>query len=488
MDLNNATYQSLPAVVQRPIYDRSALSTGIVHVGVGHFHRAHHALYLDDLFQQGKAQEWAVSGLGVISAHEETRDALVPQDCLYTLTEKTADGRWDSRVVGSITEYHHSPDDPALSVKRLADARTRIVSLTITEGGYDVDDATGEFLGNSALVRGDLETDGAPSSVFGLVLEAMRSRRDEGVGGITIMSCDNVQGNGHVAESAFLGFARLKDPEVAKWMEGNVTFPNSMVDRVTPRTVDADRDYLQDKFGLADRWPVTSEPFRQWVLEDKFVAGRPEYEDAGVEVVSDVVPYELMKLRLANGTHQALCYFGTLLGHEYVHEAIADPDIHAMLLNYVDLEAVPTLTGIPGMDFGAYGRTVIERFGNPQIRDSLARICEDTSDRIPKFLLPGTFHQLKSGGSVEVAATVVASWARYAEGTDDDGRALDVRDPLREDLMGRASRQRDEPLAFLENRAVFQDLADLPAFTVPYLCALETFRTGGSRAVLKQLV
>ncbi|MPV38031.1 mannitol dehydrogenase family protein [Georgenia subflava] len=487
MELSNATLPQVPARVTVPSYDRSQLRTGIVHIGVGHFHRAHHALYLDDLFNRGDAHDWAVTGVGIIPDHTDIRDALAAQDGLYTLTEKTADGQWDSRVIGAIHRYHHAPGDPDVVIDRLADPATRIVSLTITEGGYDVDDLTGEFLGNSALVRADLAADRPLNSAFGLVLEAMRKRRAEGLGGVTIMSCDNVQGNGHVARAAFLGFAQAKEPEMAKWMEDHLTFPNSMVDRVTPRTVDADRQHLLDEYGLTDRWPVTAEPFRQWVLEDNFVAGRPPYEQAGVEVVPDVVPYELMKLRLANGTHQALCYFGTLLGHEYVHEAIADPDIQAMLLRYIDDEAIPTLTPIHGTDFHAYGRTVLERFGNPQIRDSLTRICEDTSDRIPKFLLPAAFTQLQHGRSVEVCAAVVASWARYAEGVGENGEQIDVRDPLREELMSRASEQHTDPLAFLRNRAIFGDLADQPAFVEPYLKALNAMHTGGARAALRQL-
>lgn len=487
MNLDNSTLSRLPAEVAVPSYDRSMIGSGIVHIGVGHFHRAHQALYLDDLLNRGDGHEWGVTGVGMVPGHTGMREALGRQDGLYTLTEKTADGAWHSRVVGAITGYMHAPDDPAAVVDRIADPRTRIVSLTITEGGYDVDDLTGEFLGRSPLVRADLEADRPLNSAFGVVLEAMRERRRAGDGGLTVMSCDNVQGNGHVARAAFLGFARMKDAELARWMEDHLSFPNAMVDRVTPGTVEADRQYVLDRHGYVDRWPVTAEPFRQWVLEDQFCAGRPPLEEVGVEIVSDVVPYEVMKLRLANGVHQALCYFGTLLGHTYVHEAIADPDIQAMLLRYIDEEATATLTPIPGQDFAAYGRTVVQRFGNPQIRDTLVRICEDTSDRIPKFLLPVVFEQLAQGGRVDVCAAVVASWARYAEGVGENGEELDVRDPLRESLMRRAREQRDSALAFLQDRSIFGDLADRPEFTEPYLRALNGFRTQGARGVLRSL-
>ncbi|MBK0419055.1 mannitol dehydrogenase family protein [Leucobacter sp. CSA1] len=487
MELNDGSLERLPERIARPRYDRAGLAPGIVHIGVGNFMRAHHALYLDDLMNRGLALDWAISGIGLISPNAPARTAMGPQDCLYTLTEKHPDGRCESRVVGSISEYHYAPDDPELAISRIARPETRIVSLTITEGGYDVDDRTGEFLGRSAIVRADLEAERCTRSAFGLVLEAMRIRRDRGDGGLTVMSCDNMQGNGRVAQAAFLGFARRRDPDLAAWMERNLSFPNSMVDRVAPRTSDADRAHLLERYGLDDRWPVTAEPFRQWVLEDDFAAGRPPYEEAGVEIVDDVVPYELMKLRLANGTHQALAYFGRLLGHTYVHEAIVDPDIRPVLLRYIDEEAIPTLAPIPGQDFRAFGRTVLERFGNPQLQDTLVRICEETSDRIPKFLLPVVFDRLGADERADVCAAVVASWARYAEGVGDDGEPFEVRDPLREQLMERAGRQGEEPLAFLGNREIFGDLADRPEFVGPYLRALTSLRERGARETLGEL-
>lgn len=483
--LSNATLTELPGAVDAPRYDRGGLRAGIVHFGLGHFHRAHQAVYLDALMRRGEAFDWAICGAGVMPSNTEMRDALKPQDHLYTVTAKEPDGNWSSRVIGSVIEYLNAPDGPRAVVAKIAAPTTRVVSLTITEGGYGIDRVTAEFSGETAMIQADLRAEVPNGTVFGLVLQAMRRRRDQGLPGLTIMSCDNVQGNGEVARSAFLGFARLKDPETAQWMEQQVTFPNSMVDRVTPGTVDADREYLERKFGYRDRWPVTCEPFHQWVLEDSFVGGRPPLEDAGVDVVADVAPYELMKLRLANGTHQALCYFGYLLGYTYVHEAIADPDVKAMLLRYIDEEAVPTLRAIPGVDFHAYGRKVIERFANSEIRDPLTRICEDTSDRIPKFLLPVVTGQLEDGGPVRVCAAVVASWARYAEGVDEKGRRIDVRDPLRETLAAAARQQRSQPAAFIENRAVFGDLADSRDFMGPYLEALLRFSSGGTRAVLR---
>jgi len=485
-ELSNATLASLPAEVTVPRYDRGTLRSGIVHLGVGQFHRAHQAVYLDELMRQGTALDWAICGAGVRPRDARISAALVPQDYLYTLTAKEADGSRHSRVIGSLNGYRYAAGEPAALVAQLADPAIRIVSLTITEGGYGIDPTTGGFTPESATIQADLRDETPHRTAFGVVQQAMRLRRSRGDGGLTIMSCDNVEHNGRVASAAFLGFADLKDPGLAQWMRRNLTFPSSMVDRVAPGTVDADRGYLEQTYGYRDRWPLTCEPFRQWVLEDTFAAGRPPLEDAGVEVVTDVEPYELMKLRLANGTHQALGYFGSLLGHRYVHEAIADPDIQALLARYLN-EVVPTLRPIAGIDPHAYGRSVTARFGNPEIMDPLTRICADTSDRIPKFLLPVVTAQLAAGGPVRQCAAVVASWARYAEGIDEQGRPIDVVDPRRDTLMAAARKQDANPMAFLEDRSVFGDLAQRTPFVRAYLDALELIRTKGVRVALREL-
>jgi len=364
---------------------------------------------------------------------------------------------------------------------------TRIVSLTITEGGYNVSDVTGEFDAASPGVVHDLAPGAVPRTVFGLITEALRRRRARGRPPFTVMSCDNLPGNGDLSRRVFTAFARLADPELGDWVEREVSFPNSMVDRITPATTDADRAEVAERFGMDDRWPVVCEPFVQWVLQDTFAAGRPPYEQAGVQVVGHVEPYELMKLRLLNGSHQAMCYFAYLSGYRLVHQAAQDPLFQAFLRGYMDQEATPTLAPVPGVDLATYKRTLIERFANPYIRDTVARLCADSSDRIPKFLLPVIRRQLAIGGQIRRSAAVVASWARYAEGVDENGEPIEVVDRLASSLTPLARRQRGDPLAFITNRAVFGDLAGNERFAAAYRSALASLHQRGARATLESL-
>jgi len=483
--LRNATVDSLSVPV--PGYDRSSVSVGIVHFGVGGFHRAHQAMYLDSLMEQGHALDWGICGVGVMPFDLKVRDALVPQDCLYTLVLKDSQGEWTPKVIGSIVSYLYAPDDPDAVIERMADPATRIVSLTVTEGGYNFHPVTGKFDADNPAVRADLAPGAVPTTTFGLITEALARRRERGIEPFTVMSCDNIQGNGRVTQEVFTAFARLRDPGLGEWIEANVRFPNSMVDRITPVTTDGDRAEIRDRFGVEDAWPVVCEPFTQWALEDRFNAGRPPFEDVGVQVVPDVEPYELMKLRLLNASHQALCYFGFLAGYRLVHEVAQDPLFANFLLDYMNLEATPTLAPVPGIDLGIYKHQLIERFSNAAVRDTVARLCAESSDRIPKWLLPVVRENLAAGRDVRFAAAVVASWARYAEGVDEQGNPIQVVDRLAEQLKIIAAKQRTDPLAFVANRDLFGDLVDHPAFTEPYLAALNSLHTSGARATLKAL-
>lgn len=472
-----------------PAYDRTTVVPGIVHFGVGAFHRAHQAMYLDRLLAADPAAgEWGICGVGVRPADAAMRDALVPQDGLFTLTLKHPHGEVETSVIGSIVEYLFAPDDPEKVLERLSAPATRIVSLTVTEGGYNFSPSTGEFDAGNPDIVADLEGSAPPRTVFGLVTEALARRRERGVPSFTVMSCDNIQGNGHMARSTFLAYARLRDQDLADWIESNTRFPNSMVDRITPATPPELADEVATRTGIVDAWPVVAEPFTQWVLEDDFSMGRPALEAVGVQVVDDVTPYELMKLRLLNAGHQALCYFGYLLGYRYVHDAASDDDIRTLLRRYMTEEGKTTLQELPGVDVDAYIDTLLERFANPAIADTIARLCQDSSDRIPKWLLPVIAERLATGQRSELAAAVVASWTRYAEGTDEQGEPIDVVDPLASELVPRAKRSRTDPLAFVADRELFGTLAEEELFTTPYLSALESLRTKGARATLTELL
>ncbi|CAN5528209.1 mannitol dehydrogenase family protein [soil metagenome] len=467
-----------------PGYDRSAVTVGIVHLGVGAFHRAHQAMYIDRLLNQGLALDWGICGVGVLPGDSTMRDALQAQEGLYTLLIKHPNGSLEPRVIGSVVEYLLAPDDPEAVIERMAAEQTRIVSLTVNEGGYNIHPVTAEFDYRDAAMVDDASTGAVPTTAFGLITEALARRRERGIGAFTIMSCDNIQGNGDVARKMITAFARLRSPDLADWIEGNARFPNSMVDRITPVTTDADRELLAAKFGIADAWPVVCEPFTQWVVEDEFPLGRPPLEEAGVQVVHDVKPYELMKLRLLNVSHQALCYLGYLCGYRYAHEVCSNQVFIRFLRDFMDIESTPTLLPVPGVDLEQYKSTLIERFANPEVRDTLARLCAESSDRIPKWVLPVIREELARGGEIRRATLVVAAWARYAEGVDEDGNPITVVDRLSEQLTTAALEQREKPLAFIAHRDLFGSLIDEPRFVQTFRAALESLHSKGALATV----
>ncbi len=487
MKLCNETLAELDDRVARPTYDRRQLSVGIVHFGVGGFHRAHQAMYIDRLMNQGLARDWAICGVGVMPADMAMRDALGGQDGLYTLVLRHGPGRLQGQVIGSIIDYLFAPDDPERVLRVLTDPRTRIVSLTITEGGYNIDPVSGKFDADNPVITADLAPGAVPSTVFGFVVEALRRRQAQGISPFTVMSCDNVQANGHVARSSMLAFASLRDPALAEWIGREVAFPNSMVDRITPTTTAEDRAEVRAEFGIDDAWPVVCEPFTQWALEDNFVDGRPPFEAAGAQLTADVEPYERMKLRLLNASHQAIAYSGRLSGYVYAHEAASDPVFVEFLLGYMNGEARRTLGDVPGVDLDDYVLTLVARFANPAIRDTLARLCAFSSDRVPKWVLPVLRENLAAGGEITRTTAIVANWARYAEGTDEAGRPIEVQDALRDEVMARAQAQGDDPLAFVRNAQLFGDLVDSPEFTRCYEQCLRSFHAVGARRTLQAI-
>jgi mannitol 2-dehydrogenase len=481
--LSSAAIDKLPEAVKVPTYDRSAVRPGIVHFGVGGFHRSHQAMYIDRLLELGEARDWGICGVGLMPADQGTLKLLADQDNLYTLMVKDPRGGTEIRVIGSIISSLYAPDDPGAVLAVLTDPQVRIVSLTITEGGYNVDPNDGEFDATNDAVLADLRRPGGPQTVFGYVVEALARRRALDVPPFAVVSCDNIQSNGTVACKAFSAYAELRDPELAQWIRDEVPFPSSMVDRITPVTTESDVAELY-ALGLDDQWPVVSEPFTQWVLEDAFPAGRPEWDRVGVQMTSDVVPYELMKLRLLNVGHQVLAYAGHLAGYTYVHDAAADPVFAAFLRGYMQLEARPTLLPVEGIDLDDYMDTLLDRFTNPHLGDTIARLCAWGSDRIPKWHVPVVQQNLATGGPIEHSATLIAAWARYAEGVDEQGRPIDIVDAAADEIRAAAQGRLRDPLAFLRNRRLFGNLVDSSRFADEYLRASASFHEVGARATL----
>jgi mannitol 2-dehydrogenase len=440
-------------------YDRRAITPGIVHIGVGNFHRAHEAFYVDRLLRIGNAATWGISGIGIMPADARVRDALRSQDLEYTLIERHPRGIDHAIRIGAIVEYLYAPEELDRVLERLAARSTRIVSLTVTEGGYNISDATGEFDAEAPAVVADARPGAQPTTVFGIVTAGLRRRRERGVPPFAVLSCDNLPANGAVARDSFVAFAAMVDPELAAWMRDNVAFPSAMVDRITPVTTDADRRWVRERFGVEDAWPVVTESFSQWIVEDHFPAGRPRLEHVGVQMVDDVRPYELMKLRLLNASHQAMAYFGLMNGDLYVDKAASDPLLIELMTRYMDEEATPTLEPVPGVDLDAYKVELLERFSNPYVGDTLARLATDGSDRIPKFVVPVARERRAAGQDAPLTAAIIASWARYAALVT-DGSDLPFVDRQRERIQLAVARQRTDPAGFLRDPDWFGDLAD----------------------------
>ncbi len=457
----------MTGTVALPAYDRARLTPGIVHIGLGNFHRAHMAVYLDDLFAKGLGHDWAILGAGVREGDARMREALAAQNYLSTVIELDPAGL-RARRVGAMTGFVEVQPDNAALIAAMADPAIRIVSLTVTEGGYFVDAATGQFDPTAPEIMADAAHPDRPATAFGAILAALRARRAAGVVPFTVLSCDNLPGNGHVTRDAVTGLARLSDPALADWVAGNVAFPNSMVDRITPATGPRER-VLAQGLGLDDPVPVTCEPFRQWVLEDTFPAGRPPLEAVGVTFTDNVHVYEAMKIRILNGGHAIIAYPGGLLDVEFVHEAMAHPLIAGFLEKVERDEIIPHVPPVPETDLGDYFATIKGRFANPEIADTIRRLCLDGSNRQPKFILPSLRDNLAAGRLPKGLILESALWCRYCAGVSDSGAVIAPNDPVWDRLTAVAQAARAEPALWLAMDdiygAVGRDLAVIAEFT-----------------------
>ena len=464
-----------------PGFDPASLTPGIVHLGLGGFHRAHMARYTHTLMEQDPtAREWGILGAGLLPQDRAMRDSLAPQDSLYTLLER--DGTTETAtVVGSLAGVIFAGDDSASLLDAIDRPAIRIVSLTVTENGYCLNRATKRLDPAHPLIQADLARPTRPRSAIGIVTEALRRRRDKGTPPFTVMSCDNIQHNGQVLRAAVLALATLRDPALAAWIGAHVRFPSSMVDRITPVTTDADRAWTAETYGIADQWPVVCEAFTQWVLEDDFPAGRPAWERVGCQFVPDVAPYEAMKLRLLNASHLAVAGLGRLMGYTYIDETMADPVLRRYMAALMDRETGPTLPPVPGIDLDGYKRTLIARFANPAIKDTTERVNTDAPLNI---LVDPIRDRLQAGAPIDLLALALAAWLRRVRGVDEQGAAIDVRHPLAAELREKAEQGGPDPRPLLRITALFGDFAENPALTDPVEHWLGSLYRDGSRRTL----
>lgn len=482
--LSQNSLDHLHARIARPTYDRAGLSAGILHIGVGNFHRAHQAAYLDKLFNLGLDHDWALIGAGVRANDTVMRERLAGQDYLTTLVELAPTGH-RARVIGSMIDFVAVAADNAAVIAAMSRPEIRIVSLTVTEGGYYLN-TEGLFDADHPDMKQDAAHPQKPSSAFGAIIAALKTRRTAGDAPFTVMSCDNLPCNGHVAQNTITGLARLSDPDLATWIDGNVAFPNGMVDRITPATGDRERALLVEEFGIEDAAPVLCEPYTQWVLEDNFPTGRPALEKVGVTFTDQVEAFESMKIRILNGGHAVIAYPAGLMDIEFVHEAMADPLIGAFLDKIERQEILPVVPPVPDTDLSDYLDLIVERFSNADIGDTVQRLCLDGSNRQPKFILPSVQDNLANGQFPEGMCLLSALWCRYCHGETESGVLIPPNDPNWDALKQRARQARNDPRVWLQMQDVYGNLSEAGSFSDRFTEWLTAIWQDGTEAALKQ--
>ncbi|MEP3846864.1 MAG: mannitol dehydrogenase family protein [Paracoccaceae bacterium] len=458
--------QTLPQVAaQTPGYDRAQITTGIVHLGVGAFQRAHQAVYIDDLL--AKDPQWGIVGASLRSG--ATAQALNPQDGLYSVTTKSGDGE-SCRVIGSLQKVITAPDDPEALIAQMAEPSVRIVTMTVTEKGYCFDPSRGELDDTNPDIQHDLDHPNTPRSAPGFLVAALRRRMETKAGPFTVLSCDNLPQNGDVVRKVVTGLARLVDPDLANWIEDNVTFPATMVDRIVPATTPDDKGQVEMALGVTDEWPIVTEPFGQWIIKENFCAGRPDFESVGAILTDDVHPFETMKLRMLNGSHSALAYRGALAGHTTVAQAITDPEIHAFISHMMQHEVAPNLTVPSGIDLAAYQSDLLARFANPTLNHLLLQIATDGSQKLPQRILDPIRDRIALGQSFDSLAQGVAYWIRFITTRNGDGYLFPLNDPLAADLRPDTINSGEHEEYLLRNTRVFGH--DLPQ-SEPFMTAVQ---------------
>ena len=483
MQLSRATLSALPATIAHPRFDLAKITAGIVHLGFGGFHRAHMARYTHDLMERrADAAEWGIVGVGLLPADLRVRDALAPQDALYTLVERQ-DGNEAATVIGSIREVIFAGDSSRTALEAIDNPATRIVSLTVTENGYCRNAATRTLDREHPSIVHDLAHPEEPRSAIGLLVEAFRRRMVAHTSAFTALTCDNIQHNGVVLRDAVLALAGWRDQALAEWIAANASFPNTMVDRITPATTPQQIEDFTARFNLADRWPIFCERFRQWVIEDSFVAGRPAWQDVGAQFVADVAPYEFMKLRLLNASHLAIAGLGRLMGYAYIDETIRDASLRSYMRALMDRETGPTLPAVPGVDLDEYKTQLIDRFGNAAIKDTVDRVNADAPINL---LLEPIRDRVAASASVDLLTLALAAWMRRATGVDETGNPISVVHPLADLLRERANAGGPDPRPLLSIRKLFGDLIDHHAFVATLESWLTSLYSDGAAATLSR--
>jgi mannitol 2-dehydrogenase len=481
IELSRSNLPRLQPPVRQPGFDPSGISAGIVHLGLGGFHRAHMARYTHDLMgSRADMLRWGIVGAGLMPADQRMHDSLKPQDNLYTLVERDAVQEKVS-VIAALADVIFAGESSASLMDAIAQPEIRIVSLTVTEHGYCLNRSTKRLDPDHALIREDLAHPERPSSAIGIIVEAYRRRSEAGIAPFTALSCDNIQHNGVVLREAVLALASLRDSKLADWIQENASFPSTMVDRITPVTAERDIAALAERYGIIDRWPVFAETFTQWVIEDQFPAGRPAWEEVGAQFVEDVSPYEFMKLRLLNASHLAVAGLGRLSDYVTIDEAMADPLVARYMAALMDRETGPTLPAVPGIDLPQYKATLVERFANPAIRDTVERVNTDAPLNI---LIDPIRDRLRTDARIDLLALALAAWLRRVRGEDEHGQPIEVRHPLAEQLRVKAIEGGPDPRPLLGMVQLFGDTGTDPRLIEPVGRWLASLYSIGSKATL----